>query len=113
MKTDTHQDPAGSPDAQTITLPREKQRAIDLARVVAFAKANGFPDAELVYWDEENPEYGQRDLEDIVHDCGEDYVLDIGVDLRASMIARKDWLDEEATEIGEITLRENNQITGR
>jgi hypothetical protein len=94
--------PAGSPRAGITP-----QRVIDLARVVAFAKANGFPDAEPVYWDEENPEYGQCDLEDIVHDCGEDYALGLGVDLRAGLIARKDWVDEETAEIGEITLREN------
>jgi len=82
------------------------QRVMDLARVVAFAKANGFPDAEPVYWDDENPEYGQCDLEDIVHDCGEDYTLGLGVDLRAGLIARKDFTGDDGEEIGEIKLRE-------
>jgi hypothetical protein len=109
MKTPTEarRDEGCAPTAGSPKAGITPQRVMDLARVVAFAKANGFPDAEPVYWDEENPEYGQCDLEDIVHDCGEDYALGLGVDLRAGLIARKDWLDEETAEIGEITLREN------
>ena len=42
---------------------------LNAAKVIAFAKENGFPDAQALYWDDDNPEYGQLDLESLVdHD---------------------------------------------
>ena len=34
---------------------------MNAARVIAFAKANGFPGADVIYWDQGNPEYGMSD----------------------------------------------------
>lgn len=81
-------------------VPRE---IIDAARVLAFAKENGFPDADILYWDQEIPEFGLTSLEELAEEEGEDYKVGIGVALNGRKITvrkvRNEDTDETSVEI--------------
>ena len=78
----------------------------DSARVIAFAKANGFPGADVIYWDQDNPEYGMSDIEELIEDAGTVNVV-LGISLNASaMQCRREW-DEGSDELGPVLYRQN------
>lgn len=88
------------------SIPNEIMNA---ARVIAFAQENGFPNARAIYWWAENPECGYESLGEIVEDCGENYEINIGIELNhGGLIARKDY-DEKADDDGEIYILPNAQ----
>ena len=64
-----------------IMTSQEKYNA--LKKVVEFAKANGFPDANLLFWDYDGPEIGFEDVEEIFNDadCNIDYSIALGLSL--------------------------------
>lgn len=69
---------------------------IDIVRVIEFAKANGFPDAEPLYWDQDNPEIGFPSMSELIQDHGEEYKIVIGIDLRAKpFIAERKFINQD------------------
>lgn len=60
-----------------------KERHTALLEVVQFAKDHGFPDAQIAYWDPENPEQGGVDIDEtlIDHDPGT-HEIDVGIFLQ-------------------------------
>jgi len=88
-------------------LPRQ---TIDAAVVLELVRKNGFPAAEILYWDEDNPERGYESLTELVEDCGEVKVT-LGICLNApAMIASREWL-ESGDELGPVILRDNDERT--
>lgn len=86
-------------------LPRQ---TIDAAVVLELVRKNGFHDAEIIYWDQDNPECGYESLTELMEDCGEVRVT-LGISLNApAMIASREWLEGEE-ELGPVILRENDQ----
>lgn len=82
------------------------QQVIDVARVIAFAKENGFPKAMALYWDVNEPEYGLANLEDMEIESGEKRRVRIGIDLGApELVATRDC--EEVHGDGEIYFMPN------
>lgn len=78
---------------ETMYLPPS---LIDIVHVIEFAKANGFPDAEPLYWDENNPEIGFPSLSELIQDHGEEYKIVIGIDLRAKpFTAERKFINED------------------
>lgn len=74
---------------------------INAAKVLAFARENGFPNAKPIYWDVENSEYGHTSLEDLSEDCGT-FEVRCGVDLNEPPFkVLREWDTEEA-EPGEV-----------
>ena len=84
-------------------LPRQ---TIDAAIVLEFARKNGFPAAEIIYWDQNNPEYGYESLTELVED-GQGVPVTLGISLNApAMIASREWIEGE-DELGPVILQEN------
>lgn len=68
---------------------------IALQRVIDFAKENGFPDAQGLFWDDYIPEYGMTSINDIVQERGEEYRIRLGIDLGGKpLIAVREWTDD-------------------
>ena len=89
-------------------LPRQ---TIDAAIVLEFARKNGFPSAEIIYWDQNNPEYGYESLTELVEDC-QGVPVTLGLSLNApAMIASREWIEGE-DELGPVILQENVQTEG-
>lgn len=66
------------------------------ARVLAFAQENGFPHADILYWDQDNPECGHVDLHELVEEANVNYRISLGISLGdRGLIARKEWDDDE------------------
>ena len=83
-------------------------QVIALARVMQFAKENGFPNASELFWDENNPEYGQPSLTELVEDHNVEYRVRLGIDLGAKpIIAVREWISDDGDD--EITFRHNDQ----
>jgi hypothetical protein len=83
-------------------LPRQ---TIDAAVVLELVRKNGFPGAEIIYWDQDNPECGYESLTELMEDCGEVRVT-LGISLNApAMIASREWLESE-DELGPVILRD-------
>jgi hypothetical protein len=90
-------------------VPRQ---IIDAARVLSFAKENGFPGADILYWDQNNPECGYESIEELMEDAGE-CPITLGISLNApAMIASRTW-DEDADELGPVEYRQNADGDGR
>ena len=84
-------------------IPRQ---TIDAAIVLEFARKNGFPGAEIIYWDQNNPEYGYESLTELVEDC-QGVEVTLGISLNApAMIASRKWIAGE-DELGPVILRDN------
>ena len=84
------------------------EQLVNAARVIAFAKANGFPGANILYWDRENPEYGMESIEELMEDGGTVHVT-LGITLNApAMECRREW-DEEGDELGPVIYGQNDQ----
>lgn len=84
-------------------LPRQ---TIEAAIVLEFARKNGFPGAAIIYWDQNNPEYGYESLTELVEDC-QGVPVTLGISLNApAMIARREWLEGE-DEHGPVILQEH------
>lgn len=63
-----------------VSGPTNKERYAALLRVVEFAKENGFPDAETAFWDPDDPENGQSEVEDVLVDGDPgDYTISTGI----------------------------------
>ena len=89
-------------------LPRQ---TIDAAIVLEFARKNGFPGAEIIYWDQNNPEYGYESLTELVEDC-QGVPVTLGISLNApAMIASREWIEGE-DELGPVILQENDHNGG-
>jgi hypothetical protein len=83
-------------------IPRQ---TIDAATVLELVRKNGFPGAEIIYWDQDNPECGYESLFELVEDSGEVRVT-MGISLNApAMIAKREWSDDEE-ELGPVILRD-------
>jgi len=83
-----------------ITLDRgmttqEKINAIK--KVIQFAKENGFPDAETLFWDSDNPECGAIQLCDPMEDASfnTEYAFGIGIDLGSVVKVKKTWPEDD------------------
>ena len=84
-------------------LPRQ---TIDAAVALELVRKNGFPCAEIIYWDQDNPECGYESLIELMEDCGEVRVT-LGISLNApAMIASREWLESE-DDLGPVILRDN------
>lgn len=81
---------------------------IDAAAVLELIRKNGFPAAEIIYWDRDNPEGGYESLTDLLDDCGEARVT-LGVDLHAPEMAAKRELSEDGSEYGPVILQETDE----
>ncbi len=77
-----------------------------IARVLEFAKKNGFPNASELFWDENNPEYGMPSIHELVEDHNVEYRLRLGIDLGGNpLIAIREWISEDGDD--EVTFRHN------
>jgi len=77
------------------------QQIVNAARVIAFARDNGFPGADILYWDQDNPEYGMSNIEEIMEDAGTVHII-LGISLNApAMVCNREW-DEGGDELGPI-----------
>jgi len=82
------------------------RQTIDAAFVLDFVRSNGFPGAELVYWDQDNPECGCESLADLMEGRYKVRVT-LGISLNApAMIASRKWVEDE-NELGPVTIRDN------
>ena len=88
-------------------LPRQ---TIDAAVVLEFARKNGFPAAQIIYWDQNNPEYGYESLTELVEDC-QGVPVTLGISLNApAMIASREWMEGE-DELGPVVLAQQNETS--
>lgn len=89
-------------------LPRQ---TVDAAVVLELVKKNGFPRAEIIYWDQDNPECGYESINELMEDAGKVRVT-MGISLNApAMIASREWLEDD-DELGPVTLRDNEKSAG-
>lgn len=81
-----------------------KERHVALLEVVDFAKSNGFPGAEIAYWDPENGEQGYTNIEDALmdHDPGI-HAITVGIYLHKDVNFQKTAIPEDADTNAEET----------
>lgn len=70
-------------------------------RIIAFAKANGFPKAEILYWDRDNLECGYDSIYELMEDS-EECRIALGISLNAQVIVATRTWDETAGELGPV-----------
>ena len=84
-------------------------QVIALARVIKFAKENGFPNASELFWDENNPEYGMPSIHELVEDHNVKYRVRLGIDLGGKpLIAIREWISEDGDD--DVTFRHNADV---
>ena len=77
------------------------EQLVNAAHVLAYAKANGFPGADILYWDRDNPECGWESIEELLEDSGVVHVT-LGISLNGpAMECHREW-DEEGDELGPV-----------
>jgi hypothetical protein len=81
------------------------EQFVKAAQVLAFAQANGFPKASILYWDVDNAEYGLESLEEILEESSKARVS-IGLSLNGPDIeCFREWNDD-ADDWGPIQYRQ-------
>lgn len=90
----------------TIKAQIGPRQIIDAAIALELVRKNGFPKAQIIYWDQDNPEYGYESLTEMLDGAGSATVT-IGIQLNADpMIANREW-NEDADELGPVELLTN------